>query len=158
MKLRNLKILALALVITSIMSATGVSAALFRNYVGFNLPANAGEISGGSVTKNDGTEHVIGVLSTKDKRDFKVRLYGEGYDGSTDYSSWTTIAVNSNTDNGDYTTIKKFGNTILGYGMVPGTVSITMKTRNSYASSTYFNGQWFSSLNLYNQLNPNQQI
>ena len=153
--MKYFKYLIVALVVTSVMAASGVSAASYRSYVNFEMPTLQGTVSAGTVTKSDYEKHVIGVLSTKDTRDFYVRLTGAGISGSTGTSPWVLVEVTSNTTDGNYTTVKKFSTetSLEAYGMVPGNVSMTMKARNNYLSTTYFNGTWYSSESLYNQLN-----
>lgn len=153
--MKYVKYLVVAFVVTSIMAMTGVNAATpFRNYVGFKLPAWSGTVDGGTLNKTDYDKHVIGVLSTQDTRDFYVRLTGKGISGATGTSPWVLVEVFQNSDSTDYSTVKKFSTetSAEAYGMVPGNVTITMKARNNYLSSTWLNGTWFVSETIYNQI------
>lgn len=76
--MKYVKYLIVALVITSVMAITGVSAAIYQSFVSFILPSWQGTVDAGTLTKTDEGVHVVGVLSTQDSRDIQVRLYGPG--------------------------------------------------------------------------------
>ena len=153
--MKYVKYLGVALAITTVMAVSGVSAAAYQSYVSFKLPDWQGTVDAGTLTKSDYENHVIGVLSTQDTRDFNVRLTGKGLSGATGTSPWVLVEVTHNSSNTNYSVVKKFSTETSSeaYGMVPGNVTMTMKARNTYLSTTYFNGTWFVSESVYNQLN-----
>lgn len=152
--MKYFKFLLVSLVVTSAMAISGVSAAAYRNYAAFKIPAFQGTVNAGSATKSDYERHVIAVLSTTDRRDIQVRLTGEGISGLVGTSPWVTVVVDQNTTSGEYTTVKKFSTETSSeaYGMVPGEVTLTMRAKNIYVNGTNFSGTWFSSEDLYNKV------
>ncbi len=153
--MKYVKYLVALFAITTVMAVSGVSAAVYQSYAGFKLPAWQGPVDAGTLTKSDYEKHVIGVLSTQDTRDFNVRLTGKGISGVTGTSPWVLVEVTKNSSNTSYSVVKKFSTETSSeaYGMVPGNVTMTMKARNTYLSTTYFNGTWYVSESVYNQFN-----
>lgn len=153
--MKYVKYLVVALAITAVMAASGVSAAGYQSYVGFSIPALQKKVNAGTLTKTDYKNHVIGVLSTQSARDFYVNLTGKGISGATGTSPWILVEVIENSPNAEYTVVKKINTetTSEAYGMAPGDVTMNMKTRNLYFSTTYFNGAWYVSESVYDQLN-----
>ena len=135
--MKYVKYLVVALAITAVMAFSGVSAAVYQSYVDFKLPAWQGTVNAGTLTKSDYKNHVIGVLSTQDTRDFNVRLTGKGLSGSTGTSPWVLVEVTKNSSNTNYSVVKSFSTATSSeaYGMVPGNVTMTMKARNTYLIS-----------------------
>lgn len=153
--MKYVKYLIVALVITSVMAITGVSAAIYQSFVSFSLPSWQGTVDAGTLTKTDEGVHVVGVLSTQDSRDIQVRLYGPGVLENYGTSPWVTIEVPYNSTTTDYSVVSRINTQTSSdaYGMFPGNVTMTMKARNTHLSATWFNGTWYVSEDVYNQLN-----
>lgn len=151
-----------ALILSTIFALSGAKAATYQSYAGFSLPSFQSSVDAGTVSKPDDTYHVMGILSTKDTRDINIKLYGKGILGSNDigYSKWVVLEVLNNSSNTRYSHVIPFStqDSANAYGMFAGTVSGQLKARNTYLDSTYFNGTWYSSEIVYNNMNPNQRI
>ena len=151
--MKHIKYLLIAFAITLILSISGVSAAAYQNYVGFSIKSLGRSVNAGTLTKPDTAKHVIGVVNTYDARDLKAQISGPGIMG-TGTSQWKNInGCNSSSPGYCAVNIFSTASTSEAYGMFPGQVTLYLKTRNFHLTSTYFNGTWYASETIYNQMN-----
>ncbi|SRR5574344_2719295 len=158
--IKIIKCILIIFVLSFVFSLTEIKAAVYQSYVEFYLPARRGVANAGTLVKNDNLDHVVGVLSTKDTRDILFRFKGLTSNDEMPASSclgtsaYFLIEVDTNSNNSQYSTIAHINtetDTTM-FGMCTGTVKGEAKTRNTYLNKTYFNGTWFSSETVFNNL------